>query len=136
MLKTSLAGGIALAVLAHGLSIQAGPYPDELGICYRFEGDDRTQLEPCVISAGYGTGAHYVTLHWLDGTISNISWINYCPEGDYEELGFCAYQVNDQVAEPYERNLFMAVTTVEDPDNLPCYRILETDDSVCYRFNP
>ncbi|MEM9505896.1 MAG: hypothetical protein AAGA01_18305, partial [Cyanobacteria bacterium P01_E01_bin.43] len=33
------------------------PYPDRLGICYFYEGEIQTTLEPCVIGSGYGRAA-------------------------------------------------------------------------------
>lgn len=126
---------LAAAAVGWSLPAQSRPYPDRAGVCYFYRGDTQEMLEPCVISSGYGAGAHYAVLHWSDGVETNITMINFCPDDDYDEGGFCRYTVDDREAEPYQRNVFLTVTTIEDPDNLICYRVIETDNSVCYRFN-
>ncbi|MEM9220022.1 MAG: hypothetical protein AAGD25_37560 [Cyanobacteria bacterium P01_F01_bin.150] len=130
---TMLVGLTVGAMLTWSSLATARPYPDELGICYRFQDDTLEQREPCVISAGYGAGAHYVVLHWSDDTSTAIHMINYCVDGqEFDDRGFCGYRVNDQDAEPYERDAFLGIATVED-SSMTCYRTLSNDESVCYR---
>lgn len=132
---TLTTGLLAAAAVGWSLTAQSRPYPDRAGVCYFYRGDTQEMLEPCVISSGYGAGAHYAVLHWSDGVKTNITLINFCPDDDYDERGFCRYTVDDHEAEPYQRNVFLTVTTLEDSGNLSCYRVIETDNSVCYRFN-
>mgnify|MGYP001791061440 CR=1 FL=1 len=132
--RTLAASAIAASILGWSLPTAARPYPDRLGICYFYEGEIQETLEPCVIGSGYGAGAHYTTLHWSDGVVTRIDLINACEPDEFDARGFCAYTVDDSVAAPYERDVFLEITTVEDPDNLSCYRVIETDNSVCFRF--
>jgi len=114
----------------------ARPYPDEVGVCYRFEGDVLVQHEPCIISAGYGAGAHYAILHWSDDRSTEIYLLNTCfDRQEFDAAGFCAYQLDENEAEAYERDVFLNVSTVDDPDNMTCYRAIATNESVCYRFS-
>jgi hypothetical protein len=131
-LVTSLST-IGLAMLA--TVVEARPYPDQSGVCYFYRGDTQEMMEPCVISGGYGAGAHYAILRWSDGVDTRIVMGNLCEPDAYDEYGFCTYTVDDYEAEPYERNVFLDITTLDDPDNMTCYRVLETGNSVCYRFN-
>ena len=131
-IATSLA---SIAVVAWSISAESRPYPDRSGICYFYRGDIQELLESCVISSGYGAGAHYATLHWPDGVDTHITLINACSTEHFDDRGFCRYIVDDYEAVLYERDVFLNITMVEDPDNLTCYRIVETDNSVCYRFN-
>lgn len=123
------AGAIAWATPA-----SSSAYPDEVGVCYAFQGDTQTRLEPCVISTGHGGGSHYTILNWIDGTKTNIMMFNYCPDENYDQSGFCRYTVSDQAAEAYERDVFLGVTTFDDDENMSCYRITATDASFCYRL--
>lgn len=113
----------------------ARPYPDRLGICYRFQDDTLDHQEPCVISTGYGAGAHYTVLHWSDDTNTAIYLMTACTEQEYDDRGFCGYQMDEEDAEPYERNIFFDITTEHEPDNIPCYRAIASDESVCYQFS-
>ncbi len=124
------AGAIAWATPA-----TSRPYPDQVGVCYAFQGDTQARLEPCIISSGYGAGAHYAVLNWMDGTKTSIMMVNDCPDGNYDQSGFCSYTVNDRDAEVYQRDVFLGETTFDAPDNLPCYRVTSTASSFCYRFN-
>lgn len=126
---------IGVFTLSWGFGGEARPYPDSFGVCYFYRGDTQEILEPCVIGTGYGAGAHYAVLRWSDGVDTSIMMINFCPNLDFDEHGFCRYTVDDYAAEPYERDVFLNITTSEDVDNLSCYRIIETGNSVCYRFN-
>ena len=130
-----LASLTTFAAVTFGLSATARPRPDRVGVCYAFKGNAREQVEPCVISAGYAVGAHYITLRWLDGTNTRIVQNNYCPERNYDEHGFCGYIVDDQAAELYQRDVFLAVTTTDDAENMTCFRVASTRDSFCYRLN-
>ena len=53
---------LPLALLTLAPFAQARPYTDQLGICYVFTNGKMTQRAACVISAGYGAGAHYMSL--------------------------------------------------------------------------
>lgn len=129
-------GFITATVTALSLSAEARPHPDQLGICYFFRGDTQEQVEPCVLSSGYGTGVHYVIMNWLDGVKTTIVMSPRCEPGqEIDDIGFCNYTVDDFAAEPYERGVYLAPTDVDDPDNFPCFRVIDTGNSVCYRFN-
>jgi hypothetical protein len=123
---------VSTVLLAH--STTARPYPDHVGVCYRFQGDTQDRMEPCVISSGYGAAGHYAVLHWSDGTLSTVAMLNSCDPAAFDANGFCAYTVNDEAAEYYERDVFMAVATRDDQDNMPCYRFGDSDTSICYRI--
>jgi hypothetical protein len=138
MKNEKLALTLSLAITGVVITCTAGqarPYPDQVGVCYAFQGDTQTRLEPCVIRAGYGAGAHYAVLNWSDGTKTSILMVNDCPDGNYNQSGFCSYTVNDRDAEVYQRDVFLGETTFDDPDNLPCYRVISSTSSFCYRFN-
>lgn len=134
-LRLKLSGSAVIALASLALPAQSRPYPDRTGICYFFEGETQALTEPCVISSGYGAGAHYAILQWSDGVKTRVFMINRCLQGDFDASGFCDYTVDDHAAEPYSRNVFMQVTTAVDEDSLSCFRVLETGNSVCYRFN-
>ena len=121
-----IASLMTTGAIAWGTSATARPYPDQVGVCYAFESDTQARLEPCIISAGYGAGAHYATLNWMDGTKTSIMMVNDCPDGNYDLSGFCGYTVNDRDAEVYQRDVFLGETTFDDPDNLLCYRVVPT----------
>ncbi|MGY2893184.1 hypothetical protein [Deinococcus sp. UYEF24] len=53
---------LCLIVLLLASSAVARPYPERLGICYGFKGDDLFLHAPCIIAAGYGAGAQDVSL--------------------------------------------------------------------------
>jgi len=127
----------SVAALSVGLSQPASsrPYPDLAGVCYFFRGEVRKLTQTCVISGGYGAGAHYAVLQWPDGVQTSITMINYCPRQKYDKGGFCKYTVDKREAKPYQRDVFFQSTTHTDPDNLDCYRVISTGNSVCYRFN-
>ncbi|MEM8805550.1 MAG: hypothetical protein AAGF01_05945 [Cyanobacteria bacterium P01_G01_bin.38] len=131
----SLAGTVA--VLSVGLSAPAiaRPYPDRLGICYSFNGDEVDLTQPCVISSGYGAGAHYVALQWIDGSRTPIVMINACEPEEFDESGFCRYTVDELDAAAYQRDVFLNATTISDEENLSCFKVIETGNSVCYRFD-
>ena len=135
--KTLIASSLVIsaAAITYQATAEARPHPDQSGVCYFYRGDTQEILEPCVISSGYGAGAHYAILRWSDGVETNITMINFCPDEDHDDGGFCRYTVDDYDAEPYERNVFLDPTTIPDADNLPCYRVIETGNSVCYRFD-
>lgn len=115
--------------------VEARPYPDTVGVCYLFQGDVIERLEPCVISSGSGAGAQYASLNWLDGQATTIEMSAYCPDQDWDENGFCSYLVNGEVAEAYERNVFLTESTSDnDDEDMPCYR-LSNQISYCYRKN-
>lgn len=135
--RTAMFTGIITAsAVTLGLPAEARPNPDRLGICYFYRGDTQEQVEPCILSSGYGTGVHYVIMNWLDGVKTKVVMSPYCEPGqDFDDAGFCNYTVDDAAAMPYSRDVFLAPTDINDPDNLPCFRILETDNSVCYRFS-
>jgi len=133
-IKISLSSVMGIIAMALHSPATARPYPDEVAVCYAFQGDTLERREPCVISAGYGAGAHYATLHWLNESSTTIYMINACSDMEYDDRGFCAYLVDDQDATPYERDIFLNVASVDDPDNMPCFRTIETHESVCYRF--
>jgi hypothetical protein len=129
------ATGVAIALSTLATPADSRPYPDRLGICYFFRGDTQDLTQPCVISSGYGAGAHYAVLLRKDGVRTSIQMINACPDGNYDEQGFCRYLVDDHEAMPYYRDTFMNVTTTTDDENLSCFRVMDTGKSVCYRFN-
>jgi len=133
-LALTLSLAIAGAVITC-TAVQARPYPDQVGVCYAFEGDNQARLEPCVVSSGYGAGAHYAILNWSAGTKTNIVMVNACTDGNYDTSGYCRYTVSDRDAEVYQRDVFLGKTTFDDPDNLLCYRVISTTSSFCYRFN-
>lgn len=135
-LTTALATSVAaVGVVALATSAKARPFPDQSGVCYIFQVDTQELMESCVISSGYGAGAHYATLHWSDKTTTSINMDNSCDPDAFDTNGFCSYTLNDHAAEYYERDVFMGVAAMNDPDNMPCYRLAESDVSVCYRFN-
>jgi hypothetical protein len=125
-----MASGVLVAT-----TVRARPNPDQVGVCYVFQDDTQVQMEPCVILAGYGAGAWYVVLNWSNRSQTTINMINFCPEGNYDERSFCGYTVDEQDAEPYFRDVFLQITTIKDPDNMDCYRVGTTTNSICYRFN-
>ena len=116
-------------------SAQARPHPDRAGVCYFFRGETRELTQTCIIGGGYGAGGHYAILQWPDGVQTNITMINYCPNGGYGEDGFCRYTVDDSEATRYQRDVFLETTTFSESDNLNCYRVIETGNSVCFRVN-
>ncbi|MEO0456670.1 MAG: hypothetical protein AAF152_08810 [Cyanobacteria bacterium P01_A01_bin.114] len=131
----SLAGTIAALGVVLASPAMARPYPDRLGICYSFNGDEIDLTQPCVISSGYGAGAHYAALRWIDGSQTSIVMINDCEPEAFDESGFCRYTVDELDAAPYQRDVFLNVTTVSDEENLSCLEVIETGSSVCYRFD-
>ncbi len=130
-----VAGLMTAGAIAWATPATARPYPDQVGVCYAFEGDTQARLEPCAISAGYGAGAHYAVLNWMDGTKTSIVMVNACANGNYDPSGYCGYTVNDRDAEIYQRDVFLRETTFDDPDNLICYRVTATASSFCFRLN-
>ena len=136
ILKLTLStSAIACLPLLSTLSTSARPYPDVLGICYRFADQELTLRQPCVISSGYGAGAQYTVLHWLDHSETVISMINSCEPDAFDEAGFCRYAVDDRAASFYMRDVFLNATSILEEANLTCYEVIETSDSVCYRLN-
>jgi hypothetical protein len=115
--------------------VVARPYPDQLGICYVFRGDEMVRREPCVISSGYGAGSHYASLNWLDGKTTSIYKDNSCNLPGLELNGFCSNTVNDAAAEYYERNAFLVATEGTEAENMPCYLVSNTEVSFCYRVD-
>jgi hypothetical protein len=126
---------IAILSVAFIQPADSRPYPDQSGVCYFFRGQRQELTQSCVISAGYGAGGHYAVLQWPDGVNTRIIMTNSCPNEDYDENGFCGYTVDNYEAVPYQRNVFLETTTIADEDNLDCYRVVATGNSVCYRFN-
>lgn len=120
-------GLMTTGAIAWATPATSRPYPDQVGVCYAFQGDTQARLEPCVISAGYGAGAHYAVLNWSDGTKTSIVIVNACADGNYDPSGFCRYTIDDRDAEFYQRDVFLGETTFDEPDNLLCYRIIPTD---------
>lgn len=58
-------GLMMLSLMVLGIhSANARPYPDRLGICYVFVGDEVSQKSPCIIASGYGAGSSYVGLEF------------------------------------------------------------------------
>lgn len=47
---------------------------------------------------------------------------------------FYCGETREQV-EPYSRNVFLAPTDINAPENFPCFRVVDTGNSVCYRFD-
>ncbi|WP_353258120.1 hypothetical protein [Prochlorothrix hollandica] len=135
---STLALAIAAILTSPTGPSSAAPYPDRSGICYYFPvgTDTPTLTQPCVLSSGYGAGAHYTVLQWADGVKTRILMINTCPSATADDQGFCRYTVDDVEALPYDRDNFFQETSPPEPDNLPCYQVLETGNSVCYRFSP
>lgn len=130
-----IASAIAASLIAPIQPTDARPYPDQTGVCYFFRGETRELMQTCVVSGGYGAGGHYSVLQWPDGVQTNITMVNLCPNQDYDTSGFCRYTVDDHAAVPYQRNVFFDTTTSTDSDNLDCYRVVETGNSICYRLN-
>lgn len=126
----AITAGVALSAPSH-----SRPYPDRTGVCYFFRGETPELTEPCVISTGYGAGSHYAALRWSDGVVTRIFMINSCPVDGYDAHGFCKYTVDDESAAFYFRDVFMGVTSSTDPENMSCWRVLESGNSICYRFN-
>jgi hypothetical protein len=129
----SLLGCVGLLSLLSP-SVQARPYPDRSGICYFFRGEKPELKRNCILETGYGAGAHYASLNWQDGIKTAIEMINICPQGGFDNSGFCRYTVDGHAAQPYERNVFLQPTQEISADNLYCYRVVKTGNSVCYRF--
>ena len=88
-------------------STLARPYKPEIGVCYYFKNRDLQYLRPCVVSAGYGAGAHYATLTWADGSETSIFKKNYCPAQNFDQYGFCSYTVNEQAANRFNLDIFL-----------------------------
>lgn len=130
----SITASFVLSILGVKV-VNARPNPDRSGICYFFQGNVQELQDPCVISTGYGAGAHYAVLHWSDGVKTRLYEINHCPEQNYDDRGFCSYTVDDYEAQIYQRDGFMNPTTSNDMDNLLCFRVIKTGNSVCYRFS-
>jgi hypothetical protein len=94
-------------------------------------------MEVCIISIGWGAGAHYAVLHWPDKHVTNIRMDTNCPDQERLPDGFCSYFLDDKPAERYRRNVFGSIAAMddEDPDNMTCFRVTRTGNSVCYRIN-
>ena len=115
-------------------STYAAPNPNQVGVCYFFRGEELEIKQSCVVSSGYGAGAHYTTLNWIDEVETVIYSIHYCPESDLNDDAFCKHLVDDYQATPYERNTFLQSTDILDVDNVSCFRVVKTGNSVCYRI--
>jgi hypothetical protein len=59
-------------------TVDARPFPDRLGICYGFRGDQMFLHSPCIIGTGYGAGAQYMTLT-VEKTVFAIEYPNLRP---------------------------------------------------------
>ncbi len=125
----------SITATVYPLSAEARPHPDRTGICCFFRGEKQEITEPCVISTGYGAGAHYAGLHWSDGVKTVVNMINTCPEPNFDTSGFCFYTVDDYRAVPYERDVFFSPTQAQSDENLSCFKVIKSQNSVCYRFN-
>ncbi|MGK7872341.1 MAG: hypothetical protein AB4426_03200 [Xenococcaceae cyanobacterium] len=134
MLKFSSILLASLFLIVIDKIVEARPEPDSLGICYLFEAEKLSKQERCVISTGYGAGAHYVVLNWSNGKNDVLYSINYCPEENYDSQGFCGYLVGEQEAIVYQRDVFYNRTNTNSEDNISCYQITDTNKSVCYRI--
>lgn len=126
---------VAMSLVVLGAPANSRPSPDRTGICYFFRKEASELTQTCVVSSGYGAGGHYAVLRWSDGVQTNITKINFCPQQNYDKNGFCKYTLDEREAKPYQRNVFFKPTTSVDADNLDCYRVKSTGNSVCYRFN-
>jgi len=69
---------LCLLLLLFVSTAQARPYPERLGICYGFRGDQMFLHAPCIISSGYGAGAQYESLT-VDKTDFYIEYPNNKP---------------------------------------------------------
>ncbi|MGB5963794.1 MAG: hypothetical protein WBG73_24380 [Coleofasciculaceae cyanobacterium] len=112
------------------IGVQAKPYPDRPGICYFFKGNSLETTQTCVISTGYGAGAQYVILNWVDGVKTRILNNTY-PEAEIITT------VDGEVAQDYARDTSW-YRVVKNPgsrdDIMFCQRILSNQNSVCYKF--
>lgn len=56
---------IALLLCIGGVSLlsHARPNPDQIGVCYLFQGDSLKKKDVCVISSGSGAGGYYINLY-------------------------------------------------------------------------
>lgn len=117
------------------LPTHSRPHPDRSGVCYFFRAEQHELTQTCVISSGYGAGGHYAVLQWPDGVKTAITKINLCPRQNHDQKGFCKYTVDNYEAKPYQRNVFLKPTATADTENLDCYRVISTGNSVCYRSN-
>jgi signal peptidase I len=56
------------------IPVMAKPSPDKVRVCYKYKGDEVVYRNSCVVSSGYGTGEHYMTLYWANGNIDKIRY--------------------------------------------------------------
>lgn len=134
LVTLGLIGTITTTLAVYPLRAAARPNPDRRGICYFLRGEKPEMTEPCVISTGYGAGAHYVVLQWRDGVKTSINMIHFCPKQALSADGFCRYTVDDYEAIPYARDVFLQPTSAAAAENLPCFKVRQTQNSVCYRL--
>ncbi|MCU0569096.1 MAG: hypothetical protein MUF49_21150 [Oculatellaceae cyanobacterium Prado106] len=120
---------LSTPVLVTARSADAAPYPDRPGICYSFAGDSLEQVQSCVISTGYGTGVQYAVLNWPDGSRTRIMTEVSNEPG--------TITVDDAIAEDYMRDASWYNIVDEfdtSVETIFCNRVIETGNSVCYKF--
>lgn len=119
-----------IGLLMAAEQVGARPYPDQVGVCYVFQGDTITKTQSCVISAGYGTGEHYTTLTWPDGSKTEI-WENWATDPHPVTL-------NDEPAESYTRDdvWFAHITEPQQDDSgkVFCTQARGSATSYCYKL--
>ncbi|WP_407569918.1 hypothetical protein [Deinococcus altitudinis] len=108
----------------------ARPYPERLGICYGFKGDDLVLHTPCIIAAGYGAGLHYVSL--------TVEKTDFYIEYSYSRPNVSP-TLNGKPAISYQRDasFFFKLTgpPVKGEDDLTCTKTTDCKVNICY-FDP
>ncbi len=124
-------GLMMLSLMVLGIhSGNARPYPDRLGICYVFVGDEVSQKAPCIIASGYGAGSSYVGLEF--------NHKNYVFEtSTMSEDGKTTYE--DKPVRQYVRHAGFyhvigddELESVEPDDMLYCYRTRDKKLDICH----
>ena len=101
-----------------------------MGICYGFKGNDLFLHAPCIISAGYGAGAQYVSLT-VEKTTFYIEYPNIRPN--------MTPTINGKAAISYQRDAsFFQVLTgqpMKGESYLDCTKSTDGKVNICY-FDP
>ena len=121
---------LCLVLLLLASTSIARPFPERLGICYGFRGENLFLHAPCIISSGYGAGAQYVSLT-VEKTTFYIEYPNIRPN--------MAPTVNGKPAISYQRDAsFFQVLTgqpMKGESYLDCTKSTDGKVNICY-FDP
>lgn len=118
---------LPLLVLLGASQSFARPSADRLGICYSFKNGTLAGRAPCVISAGYGAGAQYLTLSFGDKEYY-AEFPNLKPN--------MPPTLNDKLALEYQRDTsFLNVLKgrpIDGEDYMPCIKTKDGKTDLCY----